>query len=618
MRNPAEVYSRLVSASPAQMSATAEAFGAAADNLSGSERSAESAKNRAREWTGQGADAFTRRVDDTITAASLATENLTAARRALETVVSAYESARQTADRVIDVWRSTATADSDRSELARSVTRELEQVVQAYNQQLMAQAGVLARLSPAFAKTASSSRSWQASRPQATPTVPRPGSDPADVARWWRSLSDEQRDQLLLTDFERLGQLQGLPAEVLDTANRRRIDVDRVRYAAEADGLQRQALDRARELGIALDENSMREANDPVLSDLLDAKLEAERRADNADAANRNMDLAVDHAAENGMSPDDIHVLAYSPDGPGRKEGTLVVAFGDPDTAGDVAVTVPGTGTTVGSDFTGQAANLRGEMGADGTATIAWLGYDAPDWDHSVASGIGAKDGGDRLAADVDGYRAAADAAGTPRQHVTVIGHSYGSATVGYAGMSGLDADDIAFVGSPGVGASHADQLGGATVWAGGNEHDPVIQGTNGTYFTEDGSSGPYDPDFGARQFDTDADASVVDAHTTYYDQGTDSLRNLARIATGDDGAVTERSYLEEPVAPSLDVPIPGADTAYRIGYEGAQVVGNLATGDLEGAASDAVDGAASVVGGAVDTFKDGGKYVANGLGKLF
>ncbi|WP_051399563.1 alpha/beta hydrolase [Haloechinothrix halophila] len=617
MANPEEVYAQLVSASPAQMSATAQAFGAAAKKLSESERSAESAKNRAREWTGQGADAFTRRADDTIAAASLATENLTAARRALETVVSAYESARQAADRVIDVWRSTATADSDRSELARSVTAELEQLVDAYNQQLRAQAGVLARLSPAFEKTASS-RSWRASRPQATPTVPPPGSDPAEVARWWRSLSDEQRDQLLLTDFERLGQLHGLPAEVLDTANRRRIDVDRVRYAAEADDLRRQALDRARELGIALDENSMREANDPALSDLLDAKLEAERRADNADAAYENLERASRNAVDNDLPPDDVHVLAYSPDGPGRKEGTLAVAFGNPDTASDVAVTVPGTGTTIGSDFTAQAANLRGEMGADGTATIAWLGYDAPDWDHSVASDIGAKDGGDRLAADVDGYRAAAEAAGTPRQHVTVIGHSYGSATVGYAGMSGMDADDIAFVGSPGVGASHADQLGGATVWAGGNEHDPVIQGTNGTYFTEDGSSGPYDPDFGARQFDTDADANVVDAHTTYYDQGSDSLRNLAHIATGDDGAVTERSYLEEPVAPGLDVPIPGADTAYRIGYEGAQVVGNLATGDLEGAAHDVVDGAANVVGGAVDTLKDGSKFVANGLGKLF
>lgn len=618
MVDPENVYAQLASASPAQLSGAAEAFGTAADKLRESERSAASAKNRARDWTGQGADAFTRRADDTIAAASLAAKNLTDAKRALEAVVSAYESARRSADRVIDVWRSTATADSDRLELARSVTSELEQLVQSYNQELRSQAGVLAGLSPAFAKTASSNRSWQASRPQATPSVPPPGSDPADVARWWRSLSDEQRDQLLLADFDQLGQLQGLPAEVLDTANRRRIDVDRVRYATEADDLQRRALERARELGIALDENSMREANDPVLSDLLDAKLDAERRADNAQAAYENIERASRNAVHNGLPADGINVLAYSPDGPGRKEGTLAVAFGNPDTARDVAVTVPGTGTTIGSDFTGQAANLRGEMGADGTATIAWLGYDAPDWDHSVASDIGAKEGGDLLAADVDGYRAAAEAAGTSRQHVTVIGHSYGSATVGYAGMSGMAADDIAFVGSPGVGASHADQLGGATVWAGGNEHDPVIQGTNGTYFTEDGSSGPYDPEFGARQFDTDADTNVVDAHTTYYDHGSDSLRNLAHIATGNDAAVTERSHWEEPIAPDLDVPVPGADTAYRLGYEGAQVIGNLATGDFDGAASDAVDGVATVVGGAVDTVKEGSKFVANGLGKLF
>jgi len=543
MVNPEEIYARLASASPAQIWATAEALATTADTVRESARSTDAATNAAQGWTGEAADAYARRVDAIVDAASLAEANIAAAQQALERVARTCEEVRQRADRVIEFWRVmvTMTAGAGLRELAAALGGELRRLADVYNDQLRAQAVVLRRLTPAFART--------------TATVPPPGSDPADVARWWTSLTEQQRNLLLVTEFERLGTLAGLPAKVLDVANRRRIDADRTRYAG--------------------------------------------RRAANADAAARNLEQAVNNAADNHLPADEIYVLSYSPDGPGRKEGTLAVAFGNPDTAGNVAVTVPGTGTTIGSDFTGHAANLRGEMGAEGNATIAWLGYDAPVWDLSVASDLGATDGGPRLASDVEGYRAAAEAAGTPRQHVTVIGHSYGSTTVGYAGMSGLDADDIAVVGSPGVGTSDAGQLGGATVWAGGNEHDPVIQATNGSYFTEDGSTGPYDPAFGARQFDTDADVGTAGAHSAYYDHGSDSLRNLARIAAGDDSAVTERSYLEAPIAPGGDLPMPGASTVYRLGYEHGQVVGDLVTGDLTGAVRDAADGVATVIGGA-------------------
>lgn len=624
-QNPEVLYAQLVAGNPAQATATAGAFEAASDELGKSAESVEQGKRAVEGWTGEAAAAFARRTDATTTSARSAEQQFSAAQQAVENVARTYDSVRQSADQIIAFWRLmvSMTGGARMAELAQQIGGELQQLRDAYSQQLRAQARFLAGLTPGFAKTAGSSGSWQSTRPQAAATMPPPGSDPRDVARWWKSLTDEQRDQLLTTEFDRLGQMQGLPADVLDTANRRRIEVDQRRFSAEAADLDRRAQQRARELGIPLDENSMRESNDPLLSNLLDQKFEAERRADNAEAAARNLANARNNAKDNGLSADDIYVLAYSPDGPGREEGALAVAFGNPDTARNVAVTVPGTGTTIGSDFTGQAANLRGQMGCGAqNATIAWLGYDAPDWDQSVASDIGAKDGAQRLVADVDGYRAAAEATGTPRQHLTVIGHSYGSATVGYAGMNGLAADDMAFVGSPGVGASHVDQLsaGAGHVWSGGNEHDPVIQGTNGTYFTEDGSSnGPYDRRFGAHQFDTDADVGIKDAHTTYYDRGSDSLSNLGHIATGNYDAVSERSSFEEPIAPGANMPLPpGGSTIAKLGYEGVQVAENLATGDYQGAAHDLVDAGVTVVGGAVDTVKEGSKAVANVLGKLF
>jgi hypothetical protein len=63
--------------------------------------------------------------------------------------------------------------------------------------------------------------------------------------------------------------------------------------------------------------------------------------------------------------------------------------------------------------------------------------------------------------------------------HITAIGHSYGSLTVGQAaqrdgGIPG--ADDIILVGSPGTGADRAEDLnvGKDHVFVGSAENDPV------------------------------------------------------------------------------------------------------------------------------------------------
>ncbi|HEY2763441.1 MAG TPA: alpha/beta hydrolase [Pseudonocardiaceae bacterium] len=47
-----------------------------------------------------------------------------------------------------------------------------------------------------------------------------------------------------------------------------------------------------------------------------------------------------------------------------------------------------------------------------------------------------------------------------PPSHNTVLGHSYGSTVVGYAARDHrIVADDVIFVGSPGVGVEHATDL---------------------------------------------------------------------------------------------------------------------------------------------------------------
>jgi pimeloyl-ACP methyl ester carboxylesterase len=361
---------------------------------------------------------------------------------------------------------------------------------------------------------------------------------------------------------------------------------------------------------------------------------EAARRAKNSDDAFGALQRAGDLSAESGKQ---AYVLAWSPDGAGAKEGAIAVAFGNPDTAKNVAVCVPGTTSTLSSFGLDQASALSEKMGPDGAA-IQWLGYDAPEFlPGQVNDPQQAIEGGQILAKDVEGYRTT-----NPNAHVTVIGHSYGSTVVGYSAMdNGLKADDIVFVGSPGVGASNVDQLsaGAGHVYVGGTEHDPVIQATSGDWFTKDGSStGPYDSSFGAKTFGTSGESWIGHAHSSYYDKGTESLSNIAKIANGDGGSVTEQRWQDAPTpreVPGSDIPGVGPviDWGVNTGKEvvdmgedvwrgGGQVVDDISNGrwgDAAGHAADTVGEVASDAGDVVvDTIGNAvelGRDVVDGVG---
>src|SRR5208283_4623160 len=147
--------------------------------------------------------------------------------------------------------------------------------------------------------------------------------------------------------------------------------------------------------------------------------------------------------------PRPVVLWAYDPlafNGKGR----AAIAIGNPDKTQNTAVVVPGTNSSVkGSwlcDGQNDAINLYDQsLKADpnhSTAVLAWMGYDAPefdyrDWDQAVtdpsmlqqvATPWMARQGGAVLAADVNGLAVTHD--GSIPSYVTVIGHSYGSTTV--------------------------------------------------------------------------------------------------------------------------------------------------------------------------------------------
>jgi len=141
----------------------------------------------------------------------------------------------------------------------------------------------------------------------------------------------------------------------------------------------------------------------------------------------------------------------------------------------------------------------------------------------------------------------------TGEPHETLLGHSYGSVVIGAAArMGGLHADDVILVGSPGTGVRHATDLGVTPghVWASAARYDVVprlpkpgaiISTAMRTLLGEPADqswfgTNPVATTFGAHVF-TSAPGRLsepVETHTSYFDAGSPSLTNIARIAVGD------------------------------------------------------------------------------------
>ncbi len=642
--DPIELYCQLAAADAGQVALAVDPITASSSAL---DRAAESVRTgtttASGSWTGPASEAFADRAQLTTNAINATKDNLDAAKAVLRSVADNCGQTRDAAQRAILDWftKPAGLPAPELTKLADRINRELDEIRQQHEQALDAATDRLNRLQPGFAQKAGTAPSWSATALQSV-SLPPPGASPKDIARWWAGLTPQQRDSLLAKNFDELGRMRGLPADVLNAANRRRIDVDQLRFKEQHDQLDTRVIERATQLGLnPNDEEKLREANDPELSSLLNDRQDALRRTQNAgNAAQRLAD------ADSKNKGDGVYVMSWDPDGPGQKQGTIAVAFGNPDTAKNVAVCVPGTTATLEKDGfdLDRAANLKGQMdsGGSGNAVIQWLGYDAPDslLGSQVISARDADDGAPRLVADVDGYRAAAEQAGN-HQHLTVIGHSYGSTVVGKAGMHGLAADDIVFVGSPGVGASSADQLsaGAEHVWAGATRHDPVVQATQGSWFTEDGSArGPYDSSFGAHQFGAVDNSWTGNAHSEYYEPGSESLRNLGDITTGRYGQVSEQHWQDNPLPPEVSSNIPvignaagilikdGAQTVTDVYQGGQQTASDISQGhwgDAAGhalgtvgtAAADVAETAADFVVDTAGSFVETGKTVAKGVG---
>jgi Alpha/beta hydrolase len=230
------------------------------------------------------------------------------------------------------------------------------------------------------------------------------------------------------------------------------------------------------------------------------------------------------------------HFIDFNPAG----QGLAVEVIGNLAQATRVAVIVPGSDTTLttfdsrGTASPGGAAAALAKQAREldpgaHLAVVAWLGYAAPaTLSPGVMTSGDAGQGADALRPFVD------DLARDGRQ-VALICHSYGSVVCGLAAPR-LPVTDIAVVGSPGMDAASAAALDAtARVWAGRGTGDWIRYAPHVQFLGLGFGPDPMNPAFGARIFDAGSGG-----HSGYFRPGSVSLRNLAYIALGDPGRVTQ------------------------------------------------------------------------------
>ncbi|WP_112133671.1 alpha/beta hydrolase [Glycomyces dulcitolivorans] len=342
---------------------------------------------------------------------------------------------------------------------------------------------------------------------------------PEQVNQWWEDLSDAEREALIAAHPEWVGPTDGIPTTARDTANRVLLD-------NEIDSLDDQIASIEAQLAGArgYDEGGS------VDYDALQAELAALRQ-DRDDLASLQDQITDDEGnpATYDKTGQSYYLLGFGTEGSGQ----AIVSIGNPDTAANVNAYVPGTKADLG-DASGGLMGRTETMARDAykldpgneTATILWLGYDAPD---SVAPEAMQEEWAEGAAEDLESFTQGIRATGGEEpSNMTLTGHSYGTTVIGLAASSeGVDADNLILVASPGVTVDTADALGVESVYATTNDLDPIGWGSvHGADPTREA--------FGATEIESAPGGVSENNHSTYWNESNQTGRDaMAGVITG-------------------------------------------------------------------------------------
>ena len=348
--------------------------------------------------------------------------------------------------------------------------------------------------------------------------IPPADTRPEDVRKWWDSLGQDQKGQLIAQHPPELGNLNGISAVVRDAVNRAVLNAD----LNSTDVKRYRNAVRTRD-GLDYDGGPECPNQRPVML------------------------WAYDPLAFHGL-------------------GKAAIAIGNPDYARNTALIVPGNGSSVAQGWMTRhvdAINLYDQsLAADPkghyASVIAWMGFEAPHGasDIRVSEPGLARKGSALLAADVNGLWVTHNSL-TP-QHITVIGHSYGSTTVADAfAQHNMRANDAVLLGCPGTDLAQSAtdfRLDGGRVYVGSASTDPITWigessgapvewlkghlGGSGIHLPPDAGLGrdPAGDNYGSIRFRAevpDCESANERHHSHYYMMGSEALRSMTDIVSG-------------------------------------------------------------------------------------
>ncbi len=342
---------------------------------------------------------------------------------------------------------------------------------------------------------------------------PPHGSPPRVVQTWWSALTPDEQERMVRLHPSELGRLDGLPGAVRSQANEQQLAADLAALRARS------------------------------------ALTDDERRwLRNCELVQQQLGRVRSDEDPFSLAQLTAQLLVFDPGAFGY-EGRAAVVVGDLDTADNVAFLVPGLNSTIDSAMSSLTSSaLRVTQDArrlspyETTATVAWMGYDAPGLGN-VGSDGAAFDGGELLLGDL----LAVQASRVVQPHLTVVGHSYGSTTTGTMLRDHeTGTDDVVLVGSPGPDVEDAAELRvpAGHVFVGASSRDPV------SYLDRFGDD-PSHESFGATRFEAEDPTRNtwrldLDDHSKYFNEGTESLSNIVHVVTGDYDGVVRAPYRHE------------------------------------------------------------------------
>lgn len=308
-----------------------------------------------------------------------------------------------------------------------------------------------------------------------------PSWSPAEVSAWWHALSDAERQECIERDPATYGNLDGIDMASRDKANRLVLYGYTDSRGNHVPGLIEKAEAAVADAQAEAGSRWLQPSNESDFGETaLDEKL---LKAQHDLEELRRLDAQLQRTGSDGAP---TSLLALDPSGERLK---AAVAVGDVDNAKNVATFVPGMGTNVHDsikEYVDTAVRLQENTAAvshgdpSDTAVVAWLGYDAPQNDASVASTEKAEAGAPRLNNFLTGVKSWRWEGGGDL-HQTVVSHSYGSTTAGLA-MKDIGAgvvDDFIYTGSPGAGTNTVGSLGvdPSHVWVSATDYRDFVQG---------------------------------------------------------------------------------------------------------------------------------------------